>query len=92
MDETKRQLMAWIDDDRDRLITFLSQFVQAKSPNPPGDTREAAAHITGFLDAADLPYPVIDPKPEFPNIIARFTATAVSSAGPAARLRLSHQP
>jgi hypothetical protein len=26
MDETKRQLLEWIDSDRDRLITFLSQF------------------------------------------------------------------
>jgi hypothetical protein len=25
MDETRRQLLAWIDADRDRLITFLSQ-------------------------------------------------------------------
>ncbi len=72
MDDTKHQLMAWVDDDRDRLVTFLSQFVQAKSPNPPGDTRQAAAHITGFLDAVGIPYRVIDPKPEFPNIVASF--------------------
>jgi len=72
MDETKRQLLAWIDADRDWLITFLSRFVQAKSPNPPGDTREATAHITAFLDAAGLPYRVIDPKPEFPNIVGTF--------------------
>jgi succinyl-diaminopimelate desuccinylase len=76
MDETKRQLLAWIDADRDRLITFLSQFVQAKSPNPPGDTREAAAHITRFLEDADLPYRIIDPKPEFPNIVASFEGGA----------------
>ncbi|WP_089718856.1 M20/M25/M40 family metallo-hydrolase [Candidatus Entotheonella palauensis] len=76
MDETKRQLLEWIDEDRDRLITFLSHFVQAKSPNPPGDTREAAAHITGFLDDADLPYRVIDPMPEFPNIVASFEGAA----------------
>jgi succinyl-diaminopimelate desuccinylase len=76
MDETKRQLLAWIDADRDRLITFLSQFVQAKSPNPPGDTLEAAAHITRFLEDADLPYRIIDPKPEFPNIVASFEGGA----------------
>ena len=76
MDETRRQLLAWIDADRDRLVTFLSQFVQAKSPNPPGDTREAAAHITAFLDDLDLPYRVIDPKPEFPNIVASFEGAA----------------
>ena len=76
MDETKRQLLEWIDADRDRLITFLSQFVQAKTPNPPGDTRDAAAHITAFLDAAELPYRIIDPKPEFPNIVATFDGHA----------------
>jgi succinyl-diaminopimelate desuccinylase len=76
MDETKRQLLEWIDADRDRLITFLSRFVQAKSPNPPGDTREAAAHIMDFLDAADLPYRVIAPKPEFPNIVGTFEGGA----------------
>ncbi len=76
MDETRRQLTSWIDTDRDRLITFLSQFVQAKSPNPPGDTREAASHITAFLDASGIPYRVIDPKPEFPNIVASFEGRA----------------
>ena len=76
MDETRRQLLAWIDADRDRLVTFLSQFVQAKSPNPPGDTREAAAHITAFLDDLGAPYRVIDPKPEFPNIVASFEGAA----------------
>jgi GGDEF domain-containing protein len=30
----------------------LECFIRAKSPNPPGDTREAAAHVTAFLDAA----------------------------------------
>ena len=25
----------WIDDDRDALVRFLSEFVRARSPNPP---------------------------------------------------------
>jgi hypothetical protein len=80
MDETKRQLLEWIDADRDRLITFLSRFVQAKTPNPPGDTREAAAYLTEFLDAAELPYCIIDPKPEFPNIVGTFARSRLASA------------
>ena len=76
VDETKHQLLEWIDADRDRLVTFLSRFVQAKSPNPPGDTREAAAHITDFLDAAELPYRVIAPQPECPNIVGTFEGGA----------------
>ena len=42
MKQLRRQLVDWIDADRDRLVAFLSRLVQAKSPNPPGDTREAA--------------------------------------------------
>ncbi len=44
------QILAWIDQDRDLLVEFLSKFIQARSPNPPGDTLAAAAHVTGFLD------------------------------------------
>ena len=72
MDEAKRQLSECIDADRDGLITFLSRFIQAKSPNPPGDTREAARHIMDFLDAEGLPYRVIAPNPTCPNIVGSF--------------------
>ncbi|MHC4489987.1 MAG: hypothetical protein ACYSW7_12590 [Planctomycetota bacterium] len=50
MNDDKERLLGWIDEDRDKLVDFLSRFIQAKSPNPPGDTRAAAAHITHFLD------------------------------------------
>ena len=72
MNDDKRELLQWIDRDRDRAIEFLSHFIQAKSPNPPGDTRDAAAHITEFLDAEALPYRIISPHPEMPNIVASF--------------------
>ena len=55
MNDTMRALLDRIEADRDMLIDFFSKFVQAKSPNPPGDTREAVAHITAFLDARTLP-------------------------------------
>lgn len=72
MDNDKRTLLQWIEDDRDKLIEFFSRFIQAESPNPPGDTRKAAAHLTMFLDAENLPYRVIAPRPEMPNILASF--------------------
>ncbi len=68
----KETLLRWIEEDRDKLVDFLSRFVQAKSPNPPGDTTKAAAHITKFLDANNLPYRVITPRPEMPSILASF--------------------
>jgi len=72
MTSQREMLLRWIDEDRDKLVDFLSRFVQAKSPNPPGDTREATAFVTQFLDAGQLPYRVIAPQGEMPNIVGSF--------------------
>jgi succinyl-diaminopimelate desuccinylase len=72
MDDLKRQLAKWIDEDRDTIIAFLCDFVRAKSPNPPGDTTLAAAHITRFLETRRLPFRVIAPQPTMPNIVGTF--------------------
>ena len=84
MSDDKDTLLGWIERDRERLIDFFSGFVRAKSPNPPGDTREAVAHIRAFLDAESLEYRIIDPKPEFPNVVASF-----DGAGPGKHLVLN---
>lgn len=72
MSEVKQRLTQWIDEDRDTIIDFLREFVRAKSPNPPGDTRLAAAHVTRFLEAKGLPFRVIGPEPTMPNIVGSF--------------------
>ena len=76
MNDDKRALLDQVEKDREQLIDFLRGFVQAASPNPPGDTREAVAHIRAFLDSRDLPYRIIDPKPEFPNVVGSFEGAA----------------
>ena len=76
MNDDKRALLDQVENDREQLIDFLRRFVQAASPNPPGDTREAVAHIRAFLDSRDLPYRIIDPKPEFPNVVGSFEGAA----------------
>ncbi|MDX1433957.1 MAG: M20/M25/M40 family metallo-hydrolase [Gammaproteobacteria bacterium] len=76
MNDDKRALLERVEADRGELVEFLSRFVQAASPNPPGDTRAAVAHIRAFLDARDLPYRIIDPMPEFPNVVASFEGGA----------------
>jgi len=76
MDDLKRQLAKWIDEDREAIITFLCDFVRAKSPNPPGDTTLAARHITEFLEAHKLPFRVIAPQPTMPNIVGTFEGRA----------------
>jgi len=75
MSEIKATILEWIDRDRDRLIEFLSKFIQARSPNPPGDTRSAANHLCAFLESKGLPYQVVAPNAEMPNIVASFDGT-----------------
>lgn len=72
MSNDRDTLLEWIEADRDKLIGFFSELVAAKSPNPPGDTREAVAHITSLLDAEDAPYRLIIAHPEMPNIVGTF--------------------
>ena len=72
MSNEKQQLLDWIESDRDELIGFLSDFVAAASPNPPGDTTVAVKHITNFLDREQLPYRLVDPQPDMANVVGTF--------------------
>jgi succinyl-diaminopimelate desuccinylase len=72
MNPLKEQLTRWIDEDREQIIGFLCDFVRAKSPNPPGDTTLAAAHVIRFLEAHQLPFRVIAPQPTMSNIMGSF--------------------
>lgn len=67
-----RQINQWIDDEHEGIIGFLREFLQAKSPNPPGDTRDAAAVVTKLLDRLGLPYRMVSPNPVMPNIIGSY--------------------
>lgn len=72
MSADRKQLLDWIDQDRDMLVQFLRDFVRQKGPNPPGDTRSTADFITGHLKSRGIDYRIIDPHPEMPNIVASF--------------------
>ena len=76
MTTDREQLLRWIDDERDDIVAFLQRLVRARSPNPPGDTTEAAAIIRGGLDAEGLPYRVVAPNPSMPNIVGTFDGGA----------------
>jgi hypothetical protein len=45
MEGRKSELLQRIESDREVLLDFLRCFIRCQSPNPPGDTREAADHI-----------------------------------------------
>lgn len=70
----KKGLLEAIERDREELIEFFRGFIRIKSPNPPGDTREAAAYVGKFLASQRLEYKTVAPKEEFPNLIAAFDA------------------
>ncbi len=72
MSTGRNELLDWIERDRDELVRFLQDFVRHRSPNPPGDTRSTAKFITTVLDQQRLPYRVISPHPEMPNIVGAF--------------------
>ncbi len=63
-------LLAEIDAERDSLVGFLQAFVRIATPNPPGETRDAAAFLGAFLARHGLDHQVIAPVPEWPNIVA----------------------
>ena len=72
MNEDRDSLARWVDDERERIIAFLQAFIRCRSPNPPGDTTEAARHIMDFLRNEELEFRVIAPEATMPNLIAAF--------------------
>jgi succinyl-diaminopimelate desuccinylase len=74
----KQILLDRVEADRERLVAFLRGFLRARSPNPPGDTREATRYITDYLDGKRITYDVVGPDPEKPNIVSSFKSQVES--------------
>jgi succinyl-diaminopimelate desuccinylase len=74
MSRARETILRWIDEDREKLIGFLSGFVRVPSPNPPGDTRAAAAFLHDALAAEGVPVSYRTAKPEWPNVVGTFAA------------------
>jgi len=72
----KQMLLDRGDTVRDQLVAFLRGFLRAKSPNPPGDTREATKYITDYLEAKGVSFDVVGPDPEKPNVVSSFDSPA----------------
>lgn len=67
-----QQILAWIDEDRDDIVSFLSELVQCKTPSTVGDTREAVALIERFLDGAGISYEELAYCKTMPNVVSSF--------------------
>jgi succinyl-diaminopimelate desuccinylase len=68
----RNRILSWIDDERDAIVRFLSRFVAVPSPNPPGDTREAARFLLDHLAANGVPAEIRAARPDLPNIVGSF--------------------
>lgn len=77
-------LLDVIKADTEAHIDFLQRLVQAPSPNPPGDTRAAAAVIRDYLSSQHgIQTQVIAPGGEhMPNVVAEFACGGATQGGP----------
>lgn len=69
---SKEALLAAIDADKASHTAFLQAFIKARSPNPPGDTREAVYVIQKYLEAHGIQAEIVAPKEDMPNIVSDF--------------------
>lgn len=76
---SKQDLLAAISADKDLLIDFLQVFLQAPSPNPPGETEAAARVITDYLSHHNISTSIIAPIPSSPNITSTFSVSDPSN-------------
>jgi succinyl-diaminopimelate desuccinylase len=74
MESRKAELLERIESDSEVLLDFFRRFIRCPSPNPPGDTREAAGHIRQLLTRRGVDCRVIAPNEIMPNIVATFDA------------------
>ena len=69
----QEKILNWIDEDRDSIITFLQDFVRARSPNPPGDTRAPMRHVSSYLDAQGIAYDLVVRDETMPNLVSSIS-------------------
>ncbi|KAI1626729.1 acetylornithine deacetylase/succinyldiaminopimelate desuccinylase-like deacylase [Exophiala viscosa] len=69
----KQAFLDLIEADRSEHIALLQKFIQAPSPNPPGDTADAATVLSDYLAQQGVPVEVIAPQgPSKPNLVSDF--------------------
>jgi acetylornithine deacetylase/succinyl-diaminopimelate desuccinylase-like protein len=70
--DDREQLIHWLDQERDAMVSFFQGFVATPSPNPPGDTTAAVSHITDFLERQAAPFRLVAPQPTMANVVGTF--------------------
>src|SRR3954452_12816749 len=68
--ELRDELLNRIAADRTEILRFMQDFVRIRSPNPPGDTRSAMAHVRALLDRHEIAYDIKVRDESMPNLVA----------------------
>jgi succinyl-diaminopimelate desuccinylase len=77
MTNLKTALLKAMQHSQDSQVQLLQSFVKAPSPNPPGNTTEAAAVLTNYFSSKGIPHELIDPQGNGqPNIVSEFQGGA----------------
>ena len=58
-EELKKLILHWVDEDKERMVRLCSELVRCKTPDPPGDTREAMDVVERFMADSGLPYKIL---------------------------------
>jgi succinyl-diaminopimelate desuccinylase len=74
----RSELLKQIERDREFIIAFIRGFVQAPTPNPPGDTLPAMRHVQTLLDSKGVNYDIHARNATMPNLVA----SSVFDSGP----------
>lgn len=78
----KAKFLEQITADAESHIELLQRFIQAPSPNPPGNTAAAAQVLREYLSARGVETEIIAPDgPEKPNFVAEFDVSGGVGTG-----------
>jgi succinyl-diaminopimelate desuccinylase len=58
---------------RDDIVDLVQRLVRIPSENPPGDTTELYAFVTGYLEERGLDYETVAPQAHLPNLVASYS-------------------
>ncbi len=69
---TSNEIWSVIDRRQQDLLDFCAKLIQIPSENPPCDVEEVTKFLCDFLDSYNIPYEVVRPVPDRPNILVTF--------------------
>lgn len=72
----KAKLIELMKADESSHVKLLEAFIQAPSPNPPGDTLKAAQVIVDYLGSCNVPIEIVAPQKNMPNVISTLAGSS----------------